>query len=94
MLRLGSVRIGEEELRWMRWGGQEVVLGVRWSWEEVPVLLDLHSPLLLKWEHHDDLNAGLSATISGAKAYRTEHQAVHVEIVLTRPPGWVVASER
>lgn len=51
MLRLGPVRIGEEELRWMRWGEERVVVELRWTWEEVPVLLDLHGRVLLRWEH-------------------------------------------
>lgn len=58
MLKLGSVRIGADELRWMRWTEQKLLLSVRWEWKEVPVLLDLTGPVLLRWEHVDDERAG------------------------------------
>ena len=59
MLKLGTMRIHAEELRWMRWSRSELVLGLRWRWDEVPALMELSGNLLLRWEHVRDPSAGV-----------------------------------
>lgn len=91
MLRLGPVRIGEEELRWMRWSKQEVVLGLCWTWEEIPVLLDLKGPVLLRWDHVRDERAGVRLYAAGGTARVRSEQSgsanCMVKLELTARPA-------
>lgn len=43
----------------MRWSESELVVGLRWAWEEVPVLLDLPEAVNLRWGHVSDLEGGI-----------------------------------
>lgn len=58
VLQIGPVRIGEEELRWMRWSKRGMTISIRWSWREIPVLLDLSGRVQLRWEHPNDQQCG------------------------------------
>lgn len=84
MLRLGPVRIGSDELSSIMWSERCLTIVFRWEWGEVPVLLDLHSPLLWKWSHHDDGNAGLTVTVRGGELSCTDDGDALVTIELTR----------
>lgn len=55
---LGDVWIGPEELEQMAWREGTLRLVLRWSAGDVPVLLGLGSPALLRW-HTDDPGAGV-----------------------------------
>lgn len=92
MLELGPVRIGSDELSSIKWSERCLTIAFRWEWEEVPVLLDLPSPLLWKWGHHDDGNAGISVTVRGGKLSCTDDGDAFVNIELTRPMDGAGAS--
>lgn len=68
MLTLGPVRIRRQELRWMRWSESELVLGLRWQWDEVPVLMELSGDLLLRWDHVRDPSAGVPVKLGEGDA--------------------------
>lgn len=86
MLELGPVRIGAEELRWMRWNEGKVTLSIQWSWKEVPVLLDLSGRVLLRWEQLDDQHCGypldmIGGTVQADRDGATEGQcSVQLEL--------------
>lgn len=57
-MNLGELWIASEEIERIAWEDGELTLELRWSLEEVPVLLGLEGPTLLRW-HEDDREAGI-----------------------------------
>lgn len=57
-MHLGDIWIAPQEVERITWREGHLKLDLRWSWEDLPVLLNLKPPTLLRW-HADDPEAGL-----------------------------------
>lgn len=61
---LGDIWIALAEVERIAWRESRLRLDLRWTWEEIPVLLGLEAPILLRW-HTDDPEAGLPMELLG-----------------------------
>lgn len=88
MLRLGTVRLAHDEIRWIRWSVTDITLGLRWSWDELPVLLDMTEPVLFSWQTVDDAKAGFQVRLRQGRSHCRKQDFAHhdclVELVLER----------
>lgn len=80
----GDLWIAGEEIERIAWKAGELTLNVRWTLEEVPVLLDLPHELMLRW-HEDDPAAGIPAELRRWR-FRA-NRGLRLVVALSPPAG-------